>query len=75
MENDNYGNCVIATAGHALLNWRANELNDLQRITDAAVIDLSRTMGALQGYNILLTALNIGERTACGTTKFGRTLS
>lgn len=53
MGNDSYGNCVIVTTAHMLLAWRANELQDTRRITDAAVIDLSRTMGALNGYNIL----------------------
>jgi hypothetical protein len=53
MGNDRYGNCVIATAAHALLTWRANELKDTRRIADSAVVDLSRTMGALNGYNIL----------------------
>lgn len=53
MGNDTYGNCVIVTAAHAILTWRANELDDNRRITDNAVIELSRTMGALNGYNIL----------------------
>ena len=53
MGNDQYGNCVIATAAHAILTWRANELGDTARITDSAVVDLSREMGALDGYNIL----------------------
>lgn len=53
MGNNRYGNCVIATAGHSLLTWRANELQDFRRLTDAAVIELSRKMGALNGYNIL----------------------
>jgi hypothetical protein len=53
MGNDSYGNCVIVTAAHAILSWRANELADTQRLTDSAVIELSRQMGALNGYNIL----------------------
>ena len=53
MGNHQYGNCVIATAAHAKLSIRANELADTRRISDAAVIDLSRQMGALMGYNIL----------------------
>jgi hypothetical protein len=53
MGNDTYGNCVIATAGHLILAWRANELHDTTRIADAAVVELSKTMGALHGYNIL----------------------
>lgn len=53
MGNNQYGNCVIVTAAHAILTWRANELGDTRRITDAAVIELSRSMGALAGYNIL----------------------
>jgi hypothetical protein len=53
MGNSDYGNCVIATAGHCLLDWRANDLNDLVRITDSAVIALSEEMGALDGYYIL----------------------
>jgi hypothetical protein len=53
MGNNDYGNCVIATAGHAILSWSANaQLND-KRITDEAVVELSREMGALDGYNIL----------------------
>ena len=51
--NDRYGNCVIATAAHLLLTWRANESHDARPITDQAVIALSREMGALDGYNIL----------------------
>jgi hypothetical protein len=53
MGNDTLGNCVIATAAHAILTWRANELDDTRRITDGAVIELSDDMGALNGYNIL----------------------
>lgn len=53
MGNDQYGNCVIATAGHMLLAWRAAEFADTTRISDAAVIALSREMGALNGYSIL----------------------
>jgi hypothetical protein len=53
MGNNNYGNCVIVTAAHMLLCWRANELDDTKRLTDSAVIELSTTMGALDGYNIL----------------------
>lgn len=51
--NDQYGNCVVATASHMLLNWRANELDRHDPIADTAVIDLSREMGALNGYMIL----------------------
>lgn len=53
MGNNRFGNCVIATAGHMRLCWRANELDDTKPISDAAVIELSRRMGALNGYNIL----------------------
>lgn len=53
MGNDQYGNCVIATAAHMILCWRSNELDDTRRITDSAVIELSREMGALNGFNIL----------------------
>lgn len=53
MGNDRFGNCVIVTAAHALLAWRTNELDDTKRITDSAVVELSRTMGALDGFNIL----------------------
>jgi hypothetical protein len=44
---------VIATAAHAILTWSANAYDDLRPITDNAVIELSRQMGALRGYNIL----------------------
>jgi hypothetical protein len=53
MGNDRYGNCVIVTAAHMILCWRANELDDTKRIADSAVVELSRDMGALNGYNIL----------------------
>lgn len=53
MGNNQYGNCVIVTTAHMLLNWRANSVKDLNRITDTAVIDLSREMGALNGYQII----------------------
>jgi hypothetical protein len=53
MGNDTLGNCVIVTPAHAILVWRANELDDTRRIADAAVIELSRQMGATNGYNIL----------------------
>lgn len=53
MGNDNYGNCTIVTPAHAILAWAANESGDLRRIADSAVIELSREMGALDGYNIL----------------------
>jgi hypothetical protein len=51
--NDQYGNCVIATAAHLILCWKANESKDPRPITDSAVIDLSRRMHALNGYAIL----------------------
>lgn len=57
MGNDQSGNCVIATAGHLLLNWRANELGDTRRLSDAEVLELSRQMGALRGY-VVLNRLN-----------------
>lgn len=53
MGNSTYGNCVIVTAAHAIMAWRANELGDTRPITDTAVIELSREMGALDGFNIL----------------------
>ena len=53
MGNDCYGNCVIASAGHMRLSWRANELGDLTRITDEAVVLLSIQMRATNGYTIL----------------------
>lgn len=53
MGNNLYGNCTIVTPAHAILAWRANELSDTRRISDNAVIELSREMGALNGYNIL----------------------
>lgn len=53
MGNNQYGNCVICTAAHVLLSMRANESNDNRQITDNAVIELSREMGALDGYDIL----------------------
>ena len=31
MGNNQYGNCVIVTAAHMLLNWRGNELGDTKR--------------------------------------------
>jgi hypothetical protein len=51
--NDRYGNCVICTAAHALQAWAANESGDKEPIADAAVIELSRQMGATNGYMIL----------------------
>ncbi len=53
MGNNRYGNCVIVTPAHALLSMHANTSGDLARITDAAVIELSRQMRALHGYAIL----------------------
>lgn len=53
MGNDRYGNCVIPTAAHMDMVWRMNELDDSSRPSDQEVIDLSRTMGALNGYVIL----------------------
>lgn len=53
MGNDEYGNCVIVTAAHILLSMRANKAKDTRRISDAAVVALSRDMGALDGYDIL----------------------
>jgi hypothetical protein len=68
MGNDSYGNCTIVTAAHAILSWRANELNDSRRITDSAVIDLSRIMGATNGYNIL-ERLKYWRKTGMWATK------
>ena len=53
MGNDRAGNCTIVTAAHAILAWRACELMDTRRITDAAAIDLSEQMGAMNGFSIL----------------------
>ncbi len=53
MGNNTHGNCVIVTAAHMRLTWRMNELDDSRRISDREVIELSRTMGALNGYVIL----------------------
>lgn len=51
--NNRYGNCVIVTAAHMLLAWKANACQDPIPIPDADVIALSREMGAMDGYNIL----------------------
>ncbi len=52
--NSTYGNCVIVCAAHMLDSAIANESDpNAKRISDADVISLSRTMGALNGYNIL----------------------
>jgi len=51
--NDTYGNCVIVTAAHILLSWRASESHDDAPIADSAIIQLSRDMKALRGYEIL----------------------
>jgi hypothetical protein len=51
--NDQYGNCVIATAAHMQLQWRSIESDEKTPIPDSWVIDLSREMGALRGYVIL----------------------
>ena len=51
--NDQYGNCVIATAAHEILAWKGQAKNDVNQIADTAVIELSREMGALDGYAIL----------------------
>jgi len=53
MGNDRYGNCVIVTAAHIELTWRANEIQNSQAWTDDVVIELSREMGALNGFSIL----------------------
>jgi hypothetical protein len=53
MGNNRYGNCVIVTAAHLLMTWRANELGQTDAVPDDEVIELSRQMGALNGYNIL----------------------
>lgn len=51
--NDQYGNCVIVTAAHAIQSWRAAATRRLEPLTNDEVINLSRTMGALDGYMIL----------------------
>lgn len=51
--NDQYGNCVIVTAAHAIQAWAATSTKRLDPFTDEEVIALSRTMGALNGYMIL----------------------
>lgn len=66
--NDQYGNCVIATAAHLNLTWRANELGDTQPIADSATIALSREMGALNGYAIL-KRLNYWRKTGMFANK------
>lgn len=51
--NDDYGNCVIVCAAHMIQNMKAQKSNLPSPISDSAVIELSRIMGALNGYNIL----------------------
>lgn len=51
--NDRYGNCVIATAANLLATWSFCETGRDTSITDQDCIELSRTMGALNGYSIL----------------------
>jgi len=51
--NDEYGDCVFATAAHAILSWRANASQNAAPIADRAVIQLARRWGGLDGYNIL----------------------
>ena len=53
MGNDSFGNCVICCAAHIILSIHAAAMGDTKRISDDEVIALSRTMGALDGYNIL----------------------
>jgi hypothetical protein len=53
MGNNDYGNCTIATAAHMIMCWRANESGLLDPIADAAVIELAREMGALEGFQII----------------------
>ncbi len=53
MGNDEYGNCVIATTGHLLMAWNAAVNGNVGTISDQAVIELSRDMGALRGFNII----------------------
>jgi hypothetical protein len=51
--NNQYGNCVIATAGHMINTWIANDAKRDGSISDDAAIQLSRRMGALRGYVVL----------------------
>jgi hypothetical protein len=41
------------TAANAILNWKANDAGNPSPIADSAIIELSRQMGATNGYNIL----------------------
>lgn len=53
MGNNDYGNCVIVTAAHAIMHWYHATRGITAKIPDAKVISLSRQMGALNGYSIL----------------------
>lgn len=53
MGNDHYGNCVIVTAAHMLLAWQANARALTTRLSDEAVVTLSKRMKALSGYVVL----------------------
>jgi hypothetical protein len=51
--NDRFGNCVIVAAANLILCWRSNAIDANKPISDTAIIELSREMGALDGYAIL----------------------
>ncbi len=52
--NNQFGNCVIACAAHIIDSVTENESGaETPRIPDNLVVQLSRQMGALHGYNIL----------------------
>jgi hypothetical protein len=53
MGNNDYGNCVICTAAHAIMAWYHATRGIMAKIPDNKVIALSRTMGAINGYSIL----------------------
>ena len=51
--NDQYGDCVFATAAHEILLWNAIELGNTTPIADSAVIAMARHLHGLDGYAIL----------------------
>lgn len=51
--NDRYGNCVIATAANMCETFAFKASGKQFGLSNERVIELSRTMGALNGYSIL----------------------
>ena len=69
MGNDQYGDCVVAAAGHMVQSWSVYAERGLQTISDAEILAAYRTLSPLDTGAYLLDGLNLWRKTGIGPDK------